>query len=228
MITIIHGEDETASKNKLHDLKETYREKEIIALDGKNLTITDLTLALETRSLFAMERVIIVENLLSRKPSKDKDELVKYIVKEEADNNVILAEGKEVTPAVLKKLSQAKVINNKQKENIFKLVDNIRPKAGYELVPIFQELIKTEPAEIVFVMIVRQIRNLILAKDSSGDYLKELPPWQKSKFVNQAKYFTQDELVSLHRKLLDIDYKIKSGKSPLSLSSQLDIFLVNL
>ncbi|MBI4066941.1 hypothetical protein HY407_01045 [Candidatus Gottesmanbacteria bacterium] len=228
MITIIHGDDEVTSRNKLKDLKEKSKEKETITLDGKNITIADLKQALESQSLFLLEKLVIIENLLTRRPSKERDEAIKYISANKFDSDIIHYEEKEVTPAVLKKFPSAQNFNFKPQGNIFKFVDNIRPSSSKFLVPLFHELIKTEPPEVVFVMIVRQIRNILLASDSTSDYLKEFAPWQKAKISSQAKYFRQDYLVTIYRKLLEIDYKIKSGRTPLNLTQLLDIFLVNL
>ena len=156
-----------------------------------------------------------------------KDDRVDYIVKETIAE-IILWEGKELTPGFLKKFPRAKVINFKLNANIFKLVENIKPHSGANLIPLFHQLVKTEAPEVVFVMIARQIRNLLLANDQSADYLKEFPSWQKYKILGQAKFFSQKELLSHHRKLLDIDARIKLGATPLTMTQNLDIFFLNL
>lgn len=228
MITIIHGEDQVASKNKLQDIKDKYQGKDIITLDGKSVTLTDLKQALEAHSLFLLEKLVIIDNLLTRKPSKDKDELINYLTKNMFDVDFILSEDKEATSAVLKKVIKAQVYHFKPAGNIFKFVDNLQPEGGKKLVPILHELLKTESPEVIFVMIIRQLRYLLLAKDRSDDYLKDLQPWQKAKFMRQAGYFGEAQILLLYRKLLDIDYKIKTGKTPLTLRQLLDLFLLNL
>ncbi len=94
--------------------------------------------------------------------------------------------------------------------------------------PLFHDLAKTEPVEVIFVMIVRQLRYLLLTKDKIASQKSGLPPWQVARFERQANYFREEDLIASYRKLLDIDYKIKSGRTPFNLQQLLDIFLVNL
>ncbi len=227
MITILHGGDIVSSKDKLKEIKHSQKDKEIITIDGVKATLTDLIQATETLSLFSLDKVVIIENLISAKSSRTKDERIDYIANVK-DVEIIIWEGKELTPSSLKKFSQAKVLNFKLNANIFKLVENLKPGIGPKLVPLFHELIKTEAPEVVFVMFARQIRNLLLAKDASGDYLSDFPSWQKYKILDQAIFFSEKELLMLHRRLLDIDSKIKLGATPLTLTQNLDIFLLNI
>src|SRR3989338_1693145 len=97
MITLLHGEDIVASKNKLLELKQQYKDKEIIILDGPKVTLNDLVLAFETRSLFVQDKLVIIENVLSAKSSRAKDDRVDYIAKETIAE-IILWEGNELTP----------------------------------------------------------------------------------------------------------------------------------
>src|SRR3989344_689305 len=227
MLTLLHGEDIVASKNKLAELKLAHKDYEVIILDGSKVSLNDILLAFETRSLFVQDKVIIIENILSGKNSRAKDERIDYIAKE-TEAEIIIWEGKELTPGFLKKFPKAKVLNFKLNANIFKLVENLKPGFGPKLVPLFQELIRTEAPEVIFVMFARQIRNLLLAKDTTADFLKGFPSWQKYKILGQAKYLTEKELLSLHRKLLEIDSKIKLGATPLTMTQNLDIFLLNI
>lgn len=228
MITLLHGLDILASRTKLDELKLKAADKEKIILEGDKLEKTDIIQALETQSLFSLDRLIIIENLLSLRPSKNKDELIRYIAAGKFDAEIILWENKEATPAVLKKFTSARIYNFKPSANIFRFVDNLRPKGGGGSLLLFHELIKNEAPEVIFVMIVRQIRSMLLAKDQKADYLSKFAPWQKTKIKVQAADFSLQDLLSAQRRLLDMDYKIKSGQTPFNLVKLLDIFLLNL
>ncbi len=228
MITILHGQDALSSRNTLLQLRDQAKEKEIQSINGEKLTLPELTTILESRSLFSSSRLVIIENLLSSRPSKSRDELILYIARGMYDSDLVLWDDKDVTAAVLKKLPKAKVQSFKPSLSVFRFVDSIGIATSVVLLEQFHTLLKEEPAEILFVMIVRQFRNLLLLKDPQQGKPSPLPPWQASKLSSQLRVFSQEKLVANYRKLLDIDYKIKSGLTPLSLPQLLDIFLLSL
>ena len=112
-------------------------------------------------------------------------------------------------------------------ENLFKFLENIGSKPVSELLPQFHVLLKTNEPELIFTMIVRQFRFLLMVKEEEGNVIG-LPDWQYYKYKSQSRFFTFQELVSLYRKLLDIDHRTKTGKTPLKKDQLLDIFLSNL
>lgn len=225
MITVLHGDNLVDSKNRLGELKKDA--VEIISFPGDKLTVGDVKQALESESLFGTDRLIVIENLLSSKTSKIKEEILNYLSSNAFSPEIILWEGKELSPSVLKKFPQARISNFKPLTNIFRLVDSLKPEKGVELIRLFHDLIKTEAPEVIFVMLARQFRNLILAKERGDSYFSLFAPWQRGKLESQSKYFTLKNLLSYQRKLLDIDAKIKLGQTPFSLIQRLDIFLVN-
>lgn len=227
MITIFHGEHTPSSYEAVQKEKEKYKGKEQITLNGDSLTRADLEVALTGNTLFSEEKIIIIEGLLSARPSKRKDEAIEYISKEE-ETAILLYDDKEVSAVQLKKFPKVKATNFKPPQSIFTFVDGISKENKKNTILKFHELIKGEPPEIVYTMIVRQFRNLMLVKEANPKYLGGLQPWMMSKYRLQANQFTLNELLILYRKLLDIDYKIKSGLTPLSLSELLDIFLIQL
>lgn len=228
MITILHGEDTLSSQNKLIEFKQRPGIYEKIILDGRKTTLTDLKLALETQSLFSTDRLVVIENLLSSKKSKDKEILINYLSGGRYEPEIVLWEDREITAPTLRAFKSARIYNLKPAANIFKFVDNLRPGAGPQLLLFFHELVKSEVPEVVFVMIARQIRNLLLVKDNAPDFLSTLAPWQRAKLERQVNLFTEEQLIKAQRKLLDIDYKLKTSQTPFDVVALLDIFLVNL
>jgi len=92
----------------------------------------------------------------------------------------------------------------------------------------FHDLIREKSTEVIFAMIVRQWRLLLIASDLGKPGLSKMAPWQIHKILKQARNFTFKKLFISYRQLLSIDIKIKNGKSPYSLEQLLDIFLLSL
>lgn len=227
MINLYHGEYTIASYEALQKQKDKYRGKEIITLNGDSLTVADLEIPLSGNTLFAEEKLIIIEGLLTARPSKRKDEVIEKLINS-SDGDILLYEDKEATKTQLNKIPNIKATNFKAPESIFSFVDSIDKTNRIESVKKLQKLTKTEPAEIIYTMIIRQFRNLILVKEGNPKYLGGLPPWMVGKYKRQASDFSMNELLIQYRKLLDIDFKIKSGLTPLPLPKLLDIFLLTL
>ncbi len=229
MITVIHGDHTEASRNELNRLKLTAKGKEIRQLDGRNLDKTALTQALESSSLFGGDTLVIIENLFSRIGKKTKlvEELAKIIAASSKSSDVVLWEYKEVGANVTKNLGtniQIKLF--KMPAIIFHFLDGLAPSQAKTLIDLYQRLVENEAPELVFTMIVRRIRQLIQLRD--GVTPDGLAGWQASRLTAQAKLFTMNSLLLMEKKLLEIEYSIKTGASPFTLSQHLELFIVNL
>src|SRR3990167_5212702 len=110
MITLLHGDNLVLSRNQLKEQISAAKDKgiEIIRLTGQELTSEALIQALESPSLFAGQKTVVVEGLLSLRPSKLKDSLVE-LVASNPEIEIMLWEGKSVTASNIKKLKTAKV-----------------------------------------------------------------------------------------------------------------------
>lgn len=228
MIILIHGDDLVSSREKLLQEKQARDDNEIISLDGQDITLEDLITTLQTPSLLQIKKTLIVEDLLKKKPDKIKDKIISYLVKASEFNPIILWEGKEIGKGLIKKyFSKAKVYTFLIPRLLFKFLDGLAPSSRSNLL-LFQQVLEKTDVELVFAMMIRQLRYLIIAKDLGSNGLDDLASWQANKFIRQSKYFSLEKLISEYRKLLAIDYNIKTGKTPYSLTQFLDIYLVNL
>lgn len=201
MITILHGEDEVASRRELNNIISSF-EGEVIRFE-KNFDVTDLQQA--SSNLFG-NTLIIIENYLSGKKKLDIDV---------GNANVIFYESKEIGKTIT---SGHKVLEFKVPTLIWKLCDSLKPTNGKVILNLFWETLKTTDAEFVFAMIIRQFRLML---NPVG-----LPPWQASKISAQAKIFGDDSLKDKYRDLLEIDFENKTSQSPLSLKNNLEKFLL--
>jgi DNA polymerase III delta subunit len=228
MMTIIHGDNIFASREELNKFKNLKDQKEVIYFEGNKLTLTDIIESAESQSFFGGDKRIIIENILSLK-SKDKkrDEIITYLTKFPEENDCVIWENKELTKTILSKFPKAKILLFKLEKQLFRFLDSIKPNNGNVTLPLFHTVLKSDAPELIFFMMVRQFRHMILLKNKST-FLDGISPWQEQKIRGQASNFTHEQLIKLYNSLEEIDYSIKSGKSAMDLTGRLDMFLVTL
>lgn len=256
MLSIFHGENTAQSRKALNETLENLRVKfpnsEIIRLDGAKLTETELIQALEAQSMFTLSelvlssvegaegfsdnRIIHIDGLLSRRPLKEKELLIARITSsfslQPLTFNLLLWEGKQLAPTVLKpfqKLKDCKILEFKLSKTLFAFLDSLAPKNAEKMTGLLASTLKTEPAELVMFMLVRRVTELLLATSKDSHTLDGVrSPWQRSQLEHQAKNWTEKQLLSFHKKLLEIDESTKTGSTPADLSAHLDIIIARL
>lgn len=228
---LLHGDNLILSRQKLTSLIDEARAngiKEVIRLDGKKLSETQLRQALETKSLFGTDRLIIVERLFSRPRSKALDILVNHLINPTHTVSIILWEAKELTAARIRSLKNFQPFLFKTPRALYQFLDNLRPGNGKRLLLLRHQALKKEAVELIFYMLGRRVSELVIAQDKRANELLAGAPWQKGKLLSQAKLFTQSALLILHEKLLEIDEGQKTGTSLLTLDTELDLLLTKI
>ncbi len=228
MLILIHGDDIVTSRNRLKEEKDKFPESEIVHFEGSKLQMSDLVNSLEASSLFAEKKLVIVENFLYGGMNKSKQQIFEYLFKNDFPHDLIFWEGKKIEKATIKKyFSKAKEISCLLPSLLFKFLDLLGIERPDSLLTMFHNLLQQTEAELVYVMILRQWRNLIVVKDDPA-LLPGFAPWQIGKLKSQSRGLSLEQYIVSYRKLLAIDYQIKSGRTPYRLEQLLDIFLVNL
>jgi DNA polymerase III delta subunit len=231
MITILHGENVLASRNILESVKNQHNGSEIITLDGRKINLTEVKQALEASSMFTVGRLVIIENLLSGRKNKNQEEILTYLGKNPPRVELILWEGEEVSKSLLSKVPPAKITLFRPEPVLFKFLESIRPESTEEMLTLLARCIRVKPPEIIFYMLVRQFRLLLLVKDritSGVEELDRLADWQKERLARQAKYFSPKQLLDIYHQLLEIDSQQKTGQNAFDLTKTLELFLTNL
>lgn len=226
MLTIIHGDNQFSSRLTLDQIKKSQSEKNLEIIDVSSLTLTKLVQMVEGGSLFGEDKAIIIENLLSQK-IKENGQIFEYLRKMSPEVNCTIWESKEISKTTLANFPKAKILLFKIEKRLFRFLDTMRPGNFKISLALFHEVLNQEAPEMVFFMIIRTFRHLILIKSQSA-FIDNLSPWQQQKTISQAKEFSLEHLKKVYEELLDIDYSIKSGRSALNLEGRLDIFLLNL
>lgn len=220
---ILHGENDVLSYNALMALRERSRGTEIITFEGAKITLTDLLQSLESQSLFGDQRTVIVENLISSRGSKDA--ILTYLKSSQDTDSLILYEKKKVDKRILAKFPRAKIQEFTTPSHLFSFLEGLMVRPRAQSVEAFRQVVEEESAEMVFVMLCRQLRLLyLLSVDEAGS----LPFWQVKKLKTQLTHTTSQKLKKGLTDLLLIEYSQRTGKSSFDLRSALELFILGL
>lgn len=224
-LSLLHGDNKSASRLALRKLVETHRAKglEVITLDGRNIAYGELDAALGAQGLFAPHAVVI-EGLLSRPRGKEKDLLISRVQRASERQPVILWEGKAVK-TIPKSLSHAAVTRTQSSTSVYQFLDSFRPGNYQNARHLLTASSAEADAAFIFVLLARHLGNLLIAK--SGDVSK-LIPFQRGALNAQASHWGESELLALHRRLYNIDLALKSGQTKLGYAEHLDLLLTSL
>lgn len=225
-IFVFSGEDIISSRKAFLEHLESLKTKnfEIIRLSGKELSEESLALLSLPSSLFGLERVLAIENLLSGQKAKEKEKIIQII--SQFSGNLVVWEGKDFSKTEQLRYPNFIFKNFKVPQVLFNFMDSFSPGNTENNLRLFRQTVENTEPNFIFLMIIRQIRLLILAK-TDRDLLK-LAPWQISKIEKQAKLFSLDLLKEINKKLLLIDYSQKTSGLPFTLKEQLELLLTEI
>ena len=236
MLTIIHGSDTTQSRKYFLDEKQ--KVKDAVLLEAEKVNLTDLTQILEGGGLFGETKYLFIEHLLTkRKKSSDFKNILSYLEKSSDENFIVLWEGKELERGTTYLFKKAVMRDFKLPQTLFQLLDAIKPGNGEMLIKLFHQTLETTETEMVFFMLVRQMRLLLALSNQNSkahdtrdtptiDELKRMQSWQQGKLQKQANLFELDHLLALYDRLFHIEVGQKTGKLNSSLISTIDFFLL--
>jgi hypothetical protein len=227
MLTILHGENVVASRDKLIELITQAKDKNkaVERLDAKKLDLGTLETKLVKQDLFGTERIVIIEGLHSLPRSKQKSLSIELISQSQVE--IILWEKRQLTPSMLKKLSTASIFEFKLSNALFNWLDTLRGngKNQAKQLETLHQALEIEDPHLCLVMLARQIRMLIQIKDNG---VIKGPPWMVSKLKKQGQTFELKQLLDLHTKLLEIDLRQKTSTNTLELDQELDLLLLSM
>jgi hypothetical protein len=228
MITLIHGDDTVSSRNFYISKKKQAAAP--VTLEADRITLTDLIQALSGGGLFAEEKDIFIESLLTKKKKSAELTAILAELVSQTDANIYLWEGKELEKRTITSLKNVSNQLFKLPQSLFQFLDSLGPKNTRQLI-LFHKTIETTESEMVFFMLIRHFRLLLALSSPTADPIDEvkgIAPWQQTKLQKQMKLFTPDQLKRAYHKLYEIDLGVKTGSSPLPLISSIDIFLLEL
>lgn len=214
MISVFHGNDNFKSRQNFSAATGVF--ERLTRFSPKEITSENL--AKLTGNLFKKQNeAVVFENFFSL-PAQSLKKILPDIKKLEKDFPLFFWEEKELTAAKLNLLGKKiKALNFKTPAIIFKFLDSINPDNLKQSLYFFHELVKDQPAELIFFMLLRRIRELLAAKVDAN--LIKGAPWQKSRLIAQAKPFALADLKKIYLDLIEIDWKNKTGQLGITLES---------
>lgn len=225
MIFLIHGNDILSSRKYFIDQKD----ENSLLIDAQDLNLIELKQTIQGSGLFNNSKKILLDNLFTKKGQKYIDDVI-TIINENPEAEVIIWSNKEITN---KKIATLKNYSDKKfnyPQNLWNFLDNLTPNNSESILNFHNTLNTTEP-EIIFSMIIRQFRLLLgISSDDKNniDELKRIAPWQKTKLLRQSSLFNTNKLEKIYKKLYIIDKNLKTGKTNLTLTQNIDIFLLEI
>lgn len=220
---ILHGEDQVKLREYMLQLIEEAKREglEVLDIDWKKSNESGLILAARSQGLISLGQLIVVENFFQNNKSSLK--ILEDLI---FDSAYLFLSNKTLTTSQLKGLQKKFVIQGFPiPKSIFRFLDSLAPGNIKQSIIVFEQS-KKEDAEFILVMLLRQVRLLIWAKDDSKTL--NFPSWQKDKFISQASKFTSVQLRVLHTKLLKLDIMNKKSQLPENLRNSLELLVASI
>ena len=226
---IFHGDHHLQSRQALYRQLDKLKQQghQHHWLIGDKLTPAQLEVSLRSQNLF-LEEDLVIENLLSRPTSKDKQACLNLIDQYQGSKHIFLWEKKLISATTLKRLNNQhpQIQQFKIPLLIFKFLDLISPQTKTQSLQQLHQLSLQESPNFIFAMIVRRLGQLIIAH-SNPEQLQG-KPWQTQKLIRQARTWTLPQLLKFHYQLVQLDLQLKTSQTPLDLIDQLDLLLLEL
>lgn len=224
MITVLHGDNQNASRNRFNQLKSDFAKKnwQILTIEGKNTDFNQLNLASSSGSLIGEGIAVFVGQYWSANKKKPSPQGASSL-----SGNIVFWEPKELLKTIISNFPK-----NWQVENfvipklVFKFLDTLSPSQPKASLNILHSINESGEGDFILPLVAWHVRNLILAKLTPESL--NVPSWKSNKLFEQANEFSEEQLFSFHRKLLELDRDTKTGVNDLPLSSSLDLLIASI
>lgn len=212
---ILHGDNQILSRQFFVTLRSDAVKQglQLLELPANTLTLSDLSLALETSSLFGPSNFVCLENFFSRRAGHAKTEIVDYL-KAKNPPSLAIWENKDVS-LQLKSFPVSSIRKFDLPKYVFRFLEDWS-------LDNYRFAVSSTPPELIFSLLVRHLRQLIMVADG----ITSFPSWQLPKLKAQSHRFSLSRLLSMYHDLLNLDYSQKTSSSPFDLASSLEVWLV--
>jgi len=226
MIYLLHGEDQFQSRQNFYQILKRIKtnDTQLLKLSFPKIDPDQVDNFINTSSLFENKKIILFQGLFSL-PVKKLDSIINLINQNQAVD-VLIWESKTVTPGKLKKLKNPKTLHFAVPKTIFKFLDSLKPQNAQYVLRLFSSTLETQPPELINYFLKEHLRLLIMAREKNFSKVNKFPSWRQSKLINQAKFFTSESLKDFYNRLVDMEYKQKTGKLDSSLGFHLTLLII--
>jgi len=227
MLTIICGENTIEAYNFFLEKKKEFIDKKYEVLEIDSSAIEELIhWQSENLSLFATKKVFFTRNLNKKinKTNKKTLMLIDRVVNDKKINIFDFEEGMEKRN--LKVQKNVLIKEFKLPISIFNFLDNLYPGNLATVIKNLNLLSKTTASELIFFMLTKRIRQLLMIK--LNHKLDGLQLWQLKKLNCQAKLWSKQTLIKFYQSLFQLEIKVKTGSNPFDLKKSLELLFTYL
>lgn len=198
-IIVLHGDDTNRSYERLVKFSDEAKKRGWDVLDYDYDSVSN-------QSLFEKERFYIL---------KDYTKLTKKILEKLKDlsGNLVVYNKNLITATNLKLINPSKIEKFELPKLLWSFLDTFSLK-------IFQDVIKTEPVEMVMWWMTQRLKELYWVKTGKPDY----PSWRLGKLKSQSSKYKGYELETIISELSELDFKSKTGST--NLKDSLDLLII--
>lgn len=204
MIYIFHGDDQYASRSALNQQLDQQLNKDILRLDSKTANLDSINNFLNSSSLFASQKVLVITNLFSI-PKAILDKIIK-LIKDDTQNDIYIWQDKTLTPSQTKIFSKAKINHFSINKVLFSCLNQIRPKNISRFLPLYQKVMEQEPFELFLFFVKNNLR----------------------KQITSYSGFSKNDLQKAYIQLIELDFQSKNGQLAIPKEIALQRILINL
>lgn len=222
MLTIICGQNTIEAYNFFLEKKKDFFNKNYEILEIDFSTIEDLIRwQSENLSLFATKKVFFIRNL-NKKINKKNEKNLMLINQIATDKNINVFDFEEgIEKRSLKIQKNILIKEFKIPVSIFNFLDSIYPGNLKTVIKTLNLLTKTASSELIFFMLVKRIRQLLMIKFNNK--IDDLQIWQLKKLTFQAKRWSKENLLKFYQSLFQLELRIKTSNNPFDLTKSLEI-----
>ena len=216
MITVICGDDVSASRKYLGELREKYLSDgyEVVAIPFGDVETLVSTIE-STASLFSDERVFMVDNVLGKKAGRDRVNSV------DSGAPIVIWEEKLTEREIKFSMPKATIKSFSLPHNLWKLLDSVTTKNLINSQKLLAAVISDDSEGMILYMLQKRMKDLILAQENLS--ARKLQPWQVTRLKEQARRWDKARLKQMYGKLYEIEKGTKTGSLAYSVADSLDI-----
>ena len=228
MIYLLHGENVSASREALLELKKDYSSNSVSVFDAKKFDEDEFLRVCQSVPLLGEKRLIVVEgkprkSLIVNRESCEANDVAFWVGEKLKPSNKLFKQVKELD-------GQIRHFKPAIPKHVFGFLDALgyknKEKSFLEL---HRLLDQGESPVYLLTMMVWQIRNLLKVKLSVGGGPKpKMSPFVLRKAKSQVKNFEEEKLVGIFRNLLKAEISLKTTQqNPTLILDLLVDFVVN-
>ncbi len=216
-IYLIHGDNNLASYERLQEYVNKAKNKgwNVIIIENNDQNIIDV---IRSDTLFNIKKMIVI-----RKYALINNDILQYLNNEKDGMEFIIYHDNTIPVNFLNKLRNVKKNEEfRLSKYLWKFIENFYPKNVKNCLFYFHESLISDPVELIFSILVGQLKDLYLILYSENPL--PYPSWRVQKLKRQADFFGKEKIKMAIDSLSDIDIKVKTSSA--NLKDELDLFIV--